>query len=301
MATLLDGKKLSSDIREQLLKSSNEISPILGRRPKLAVILVGDNPASKIYVASKTKAAESCGIDVLDFFIDSSIIQVELEKKITEIANMNDVDGILMQLPLPKHLDEKLALACIPQSKDVDGLTSENQGYIMRGDLSTPEGSPVFCPCTPKGLLKLIDLAFGDFNKEFDLAGKLAVVVGRSILVGRPAGMMLLNRNCTVLYAHSKSSNLKELCSQADILVAAVGRPEMFDESYIKKGAIVIDVGINRLEEGPQAGKIVGDVKFDSVKEVASAITPVPGGVGPMTIAMLMENVISSAKSKINL
>jgi len=286
-AILLDGKELSAKVRESIRVESERILPLLGRKPGLAVVLVGENPASKVYVASKSKAAEACGFLVLDRKLPAEASDADVQSVLRELSEDPNVDGILLQLPLPKGLDESQALLAITPEKDADGLHPATQGLLLRG-----EG--VFIPCTPQGCMALIDEAAARLGIE--LAGKKALVIGRSILVGKPVSLLLLERNCTVTMAHSKTVNLREECLAADILVAAVGRPEFIKGDWIKPGAVVIDVGINRLEDK----RIAGDVDFAGARERASAITPVPGGVGPMTIAMLLKNTLQSAKLKIN-
>jgi methylenetetrahydrofolate dehydrogenase (NADP+)/methenyltetrahydrofolate cyclohydrolase len=282
---LLDGKALAKQFKEQILSDAQVVFTKIGRKPGLAVILVGENPASKVYVASKTKAAIACGIDVFDQHLSKDATQDELE---TVIKNFNEnpkVDGILLQLPLPKHLDELKALSMISPEKDADGLHPSTQGLLLRG-------AKTFVPCTPAGSMALLDSAVEKLG--FNIAGKKALVVGRSILVGKPLALLLLERGATVTIAHSKTKNIQEECRSADILVAAIGQPEFVKGSWIKPGAVVIDVGINRLEDG----RLVGDVEFETAKEFASAITPVPGGVGPMTITMLLKNTVLSASKR---
>lgn len=287
-AFLINGKELASKIRVELSQRVHKITAKLGRAPKLAVVLVGEDPASKVYVASKTKAAKNCGIATEDYKFDAKVSQEELNAKLTELSLKEDLDGILLQLPLPKSLDEFSALCSIDPKKDVDGLHPVNQGLMLRG-------AKTHLPCTPNGAIELILKAREQLGLTPDISGLHAVVVGRSILVGKPMGVLLLEKNCTVVYCHSKTKNLTEEIKRADIVVAAVGRPEMIKSSDIKQGAIVIDVGINRLEDG----RLVGDVDFENAKEVASAITPVPGGCGPMTIAMLLVNTVNAAEDKI--
>lgn len=287
-AIKIDGKELAQSVRSALAKRTQEISAKLGRKPGLAVVLVGEDPASKVYVKAKTKAAISCGIEVSDHFLPGTVSDADLQKKLRELSQRKDIDGILLQLPLPKGLDEFSALLSIVPEKDADGLHPINQGLLLRG-------ADTFEPCTPKGCIALIDKARSELAQDAKLDGLHAVVVGRSILVGKPVGLMLLERNCTVTYCHSRTKNLKEEVKRADIVIAAVGRAEILTAEYIKPGAIVIDVGINRLADG----RLVGDVEFDSVKRIASAITPVPGGVGPMTIAMLLANTVESAARKV--
>lgn len=287
-AISVSGKSLAKEVRASLADQVKQIEPKLGRKPGLAVVLVGEDPASKVYVKAKTKAALSCGIEVSDHFLPADISDAELQNKLKELSADSAVDGILLQLPLPKGLDEFSALCAIAPEKDADGLHPTNQGLLLRG-------ADTFEPCTPKGCMTLIDKARSELGQDNKLDGLHAVVVGRSILVGKPVGLMLLERNCTVTYCHSRTRNLAEEVRKADIVIAAVGRAEMIKAEHVKPGAIVIDVGINRLDDG----RLVGDVDYASVAEVSSAITPVPGGVGPMTIAMLLANTVKSAAKKL--
>lgn len=283
----ISGKLLAQQIQIELKEKITALLPHLGRPPGLAVVLVGDNPASQVYVKSKTKNAEACGINVTDVKLPSSVSDESLSSELMKLSSNDKVDGILLQLPLPSHLNEFAALSSIDPTKDVDGLHPYNQGLLLRGR----DG---LRPCTPLGVMALISKAMQELGETKGFAGKHAVVVGRSILVGKPAVLLLLEENCTVELAHSKTINLAEVCSRADILVAAVGRPRMLTKNHVKPGAIVIDVGINR----DLNGALCGDVDFDSAAELAGAITPVPGGVGPMTIAMLLKNTYLSALSK---
>lgn len=271
---------------------------MLGRKPCLAVVLVGENPASKVYVSSKTKKAEACGIDHRDYHLPADVGDSKLQELLHELSSDQMIDGILLQLPLPAGLDEFGALLAIDPEKDVDGLHPMSQGLLMRGakDYPGPGGRklPAHRSCTPKGCMVLIDRALAELGRK-DLAGLKAVVLGRSVLVGKPIAQLLTERNCTVTLCHSKTRNLAAECRAADILVAAIGRPEMVGADCIGEGAIVIDVGINRKDDG----KIVGDVAFGPASAKAAAITPVPGGVGPMTIAMLLENTVAAAQSKV--
>lgn len=274
---IIDGKLLSQSIKDQLKVKVSNFEQEKGRKIKLAVILVGENPASQVYVKNKIKACEYVGIESLSFVMPTDSSQSDVEELICTLGTDNNVDGILVQLPLPKHLDEEKILNLIPAGKDVDGFLAENIGNLAMNNPST-------VACTPAGIMEMLK------STGVDLSGKNAVVVGRSNIVGKPIAMLLLNANCTVTICHSKTSNLKEICSTADILVAAIGRPEFITGDMVKDGAIVIDVGINRTENG-----LKGDVHFESVEKKASFITPVPGGVGPMTIAMLMENTYNCA------
>ena len=282
-AVIIDGRELAKEIELALAGEIKKFSV----KPLLAVVLAGDDPASKIYVGMKTKRANACGIDTADFHYPNEITTEELKseiKKIASGANGRVPSGILVQLPLPKHINTDEVMTALPPGMDVDGLLPQSQGLMF-------QGQDTFLPCTPHGILKLIDkanLLLG--NDIASIAGKKAVVLGRSLIVGRPLGIMLLKRNCTVTYCHSFTKNLQEECRQADILVAAIGKPRMVTAEYVKPSAIVIDVGITRVGD-----KIVGDVDYDSVSQIAGAITPVPGGVGPMTIAMLLSNVVKAA------
>lgn len=285
-AQILDGKALSQQVQAELAIRVEKILSAGSRAPGLAVVLVGDNPASKVYVRSKTKNAEDCGMRVIDVQLPADIGNERLQSKLLDLSADPGVDGILLQLPLPKGLDEFAALLCIAPGKDVDGLHPVNQGLLMRGSDSGHQ------PCTPLGSMLLVDQALKQLGASTDLTGKHAVVVGRSILVGKPVALMLLARNCTVEMCHSKTRDLDSVCRRADILVAAVGKAKLITEKSVKSGAIVIDVGMNRDEEG----KLCGDVDFASVLEIAGAVTPVPKGVGPMTIAMLLSNTVNAAE-----
>ena len=287
-AKLIDGNALSQSILTTLADTVSTLRPKLGRSPALAVILVGDNPASKVYVAAKSKKAKACGMDVYDIFLPKDIGDSELQAKIKEASARPDIDGILLQLPLPKGLDEFAALCCITPELDADGLHPINQGMLLRG-----EDAPR--PCTPLGCMLLIDEANRMLGRPPSLAGLHAVVIGRSILVGKPVAQLLLESNCTVTICHSRTKDLPAECRRADILVLAIGQPKMITGDFVRPGAIVIDVGINRDEQG----KLVGDAEFQSVCEVAAAVTPVPKGVGPMTIAMLLSNTVNAAQKKL--
>lgn len=282
MANIIDGKVISQKVKDQLKEKVCKFSEEYGRQITLAVILVGENPASQVYVKNKIKATEYVGMKSLSFYLPENSTEEQVEETVKSLASDNSVDGILVQLPLPKHLDENKILSLIPASKDVDGFLAENVGNLMLG-------LPTTVACTPFGVLKMLQ------TENIELAGKNAVVLGRSNIVGKPMAMLLLKENCTVTICHSKTKNLKDICKNADILVAAIGRPKFVTADMVKPGAVVIDVGINRTENG-----LVGDVDFDAVKEVASYISPVPGGVGPMTIAMLLENTYLCALRRNN-
>jgi len=278
-AQIIDGKKVASDIRENLKKEVEHLAT-KGIRPGLAVILVGDNPASKKYVSSKEKTCGELGIRSFPYRLSETTTQAELMSLIHSLNNNPDVHGILVQLPLPKGLNEKEVMNAISPEKDVDGF-----GPVSLGRLVLDE--PGFLPCTPHGVMKMLEA----YNIE--PSGRHAVVIGRSIIVGKPLAHLLLRKNATVTICHSKTPDLKETCQRADILCVAVGRARMVKGDWIKEGAVVVDVGINVTPDG----KIVGDVDFEEAREKAGWITPVPGGAGPMTIAMLMYNTVEAAKN----
>lgn len=277
-AQLIDGKKVAEDIRNKL-KADIAAIKAKGVEPCLAVVLVGENPASKKYVSSKEKTCETLGIKSIGHKLDEKTSQEELLRVIDDLNNDPKVHGILVQLPLPKHLDEKEIMHRISPKKDVDGFGPDALGRLLLDE-------PGFIACTPHGAMKMLE-AYG-----IDPKGKHAVVVGRSIIVGKPLAMLLLRKHATVTICHSRTPNLKEECLRADILCVAVGKANMVTGDMVKPGAAVIDVGINVTPEG----KIVGDVEFEAAKERAAYITPVPGGAGPMTIAMLMFNTVQAAK-----
>jgi methylenetetrahydrofolate dehydrogenase (NADP+) / methenyltetrahydrofolate cyclohydrolase len=280
MAQILDGKKIAADQLEHLKQRILDDSQKSGRPPCLAVILVGDDPASHVYVSHKIKACHKTGIRSLEYFLPASADEADIRGLIETLNADGEIDGILLQLPLPSPLDGNAIVQSIAPEKDVDGLTLLNSGKWVAGD------STGLIPCTPQGAMALIKTA------NTDLSGKMAIVIGRSLLFGKPMGQLLLSENCTVIQAHSKTKNLPDLCRQCDIVVAAVGRAGLVKADWIKSGAIVIDVGINRMEDGT----LKGDVDFKSVQNVAGYITPVPGGVGPMTISYLMENTAKAAR-----
>ena len=274
MATILDGKALAAKVKEQVKQEAEG----LARKPGLAVIIVGNNPASRVYVNSKRKDCEECGFLSEEYALPEETTQQELITLIQELNGRQDIDGILCQLPLPDGIDEEAVLMAISPEKDVDGFHPMNMGALLVGK----EG---FLPCTPYGIMEILD-AYG-----IDPKGKRCVVIGRSNIVGKPMALLLLQRHGTVTICHSRTQDLGEVCRTADILVAAVGKVNVVTRDMVKPGAVVIDVAMNRNE----AGKLCGDVDYPAVKEVASAITPVPGGVGPMTRAMLMKNTIQAA------
>lgn len=278
MYKIISGKEISLAVKERVAAQVSEMKKD-GIEPCLAVILVGDDPASRVYVNNKKKACEFCGIRSLEYLLPADATQEELNSLVEKLNNDNSVNGILCQLPLPKHLNEKEVLNLIKPEKDVDAFHPENVGHIMIGDYS-------FLPCTPAGIMEMLKY------ENISLDGKHCVIIGRSNIVGKPMAMLMLKENATVTVCHSHTKNLKELVSQADVVVAAVGRAGFVTADMIKEGAIIIDVGINRGEDG----KLCGDVDFEASKEKASYITPVPGGVGPMTIATLMQNTITAAK-----
>ena len=276
-ATLIDGKKLSALIREEIKLDASEFERKYGRKIGLAVILAGENPASKIYVRNKIVACEETGIKSFEYYLPESVTTEQLLELVETINSDENIDGLLVQLPLPKGVDEKTVLKAVSPAKDVDGFHAVNAGNLLLGN-------PCLAACTPSGIISLIKSTGVEIN------GKNAVVVGRSNIVGKPVAVLLLNENATVTVCHSKSADLKKHTLEADILVVAVGIKEFIKGDMIKKGAVVIDVGMNRAD-----GKLYGDVEFDSAKERASFITPVPGGVGPMTITMLLKNTVKAA------
>ncbi len=281
MANIIDGKAVSAKVKEEIAKETAAIKAKYGISIGLAVVIVGDDPASRIYVNNKKKACETVGFTSYEYALSADTTQEELLQLIDKLNKDDNVNGILVQLPLPKHLDEKAVINSISPEKDVDAFHPVNVGKIMIGEYS-------FLPCTPAGIMELIA------STGVDIKGKECVVVGRSNIVGKPMSMLLLHKSGTVTICHSKTNDLAEHCRKADILVVAVGVPKLVTGDMIKDDAVVIDVGMNRLENG----KLCGDVDFDSAKEKASFITPVPGGVGPMTIAMLMKNTLTAAKIK---
>lgn len=277
-AEIISGKQLAEQKRLEMKKEVEQLKQA-GITPGLAVILIGEDPASQSYVKGKVKACEEVGIYSLLIEKPATTTQEELLEQIELLNDNDEIHGILVQLPLPKHISEKAVIEAISPNKDVDGFHPINVGKMVIGE-------ETFLPCTPYGIVEMIK------SKNIEIEGKHVVVVGRSNIVGKPVGQLLLNENATVTYCHSRTKNMKELTKQADIVIAAVGKAHLLGADYFKQGAVVIDVGVNRIE----TGKLVGDVVFDEVKEVASYITPVPGGVGPMTITMLLANTITAAK-----
>lgn len=276
-AVRMDGKMVSAKVRGSILEEVNGLKE-KGVRPGLAVIIVGEDPASKVYVRNKERACEECGFYSEKYALPEETTQEELLGLIDELNHNPHIDGILCQLPVPKHIDEQAIIDAISPEKDVDAFHPINVGKIMVGNFD-------FLPCTPAGVMQLLE------EYGIDPNGKNCVVIGRSNIVGKPMAMLLLHKNGTVTICHSRTKNLKEVCAQADILVAAVGKADFVTADMVKEGAVVIDVGMNRKD-----GKLCGDVAFDEVNEKASYLTPVPGGVGPMTITMLMKNTLKAAK-----
>lgn len=289
-AAVIDGKAFAAGLRDRIAGAVPAFVAAVGRKPGLAVVLVGDDAASAVYVASKGKATVAAGMASFEHRLPADTRQEDLVALVHSLNADDAVDGILVQLPLPKHLDEQAVVDAISPDKDVDGLTPISTGRLALG-------LPGLVPCTPLGSLMLLKDHIGD------LSGKDAIVIGRSILVGKPMAQLLLGENCTVTIAHSRTRDLKARVQQADIVVAAVGRAEMVKGDWLKPGAVVIDVGINRLEPaaGESKGRLVGDVDYASASELASAITPVPGGVGPMTIACLLRNTLVAAHRRAGL
>ena len=279
MAQIIDGKLISALIRKEIADEVREFVDANGYAPGLAVIIVGNNPASQVYVRNKKKACEEVGFHSEVYELDEATTNDELLALIDKLNRDDKIHGILTQLPLPSHLDEKGIILNIDPKKDVDAFHPENVGKIMIGDYS-------FLPCTPAGVMELIG------RTGIEVAGKNCVVIGRSNIVGKPMAMLLLHANGTVTVCHSKTANIKEICRNADILVASVGKANFVGADMVKEGAVVIDVGINRMADG----KLCGDVNYAEVEPIASYITPVPGGVGPMTITMLLKNTLTAAK-----
>ena len=279
-ATVIDGKAVAASVRERVRGEVEQLTGQLGRPPGLATVLVGVDPASAIYVRRKREASGEVGIQSFDHEPDGSITQEALLELVAELNDSDEVDGILVQLPLPEQVDADAIIGALDPGKDVDGLTPTNAGRLARGE-------PALVPATPRGIMEL--LASADVDPE----GKEAVIIGRSNLVGRPLFSLLLGANATVTVGHSRTSDLGEVCRRAEILVAAAGKPRLITADMIRPGAAVIDVGTNRTDDG-----LVGDVDFEAAKEVAGAISPVPGGVGPMTIAMLLVNTVQAASAR---
>ena len=280
MAIRIEGKLLASQVKDRVAAGVAQLKE-KGIEPCLAVIMVGENPASQVYVKGKVKDCAECGIKSLEIHLPAETTQEELLQKLAELAGDAGVHGLLVQLPLPAHIDEKTVIEAIPPQKDVDGFTAVNVGRMMIGE-------ECFLPCTPAGCMEMIR------STGVSISGKNAVVIGRSNIVGKPAAMLLLRENATVTICHSRTENLKQVCANADILVAAVGRAGFVTGDMVKPGAVVIDVGINRNAQG----KLCGDVDYEAAAEKAGYITPVPGGVGLMTRAMLMQNTLQAAQKQ---
>lgn len=278
MYTLIDGKLLAAEMRGELKEKTQLFEKERGRKVGLAVVLAGDNPASQVYVRNKIKACDEVGIKSFAVYLPQNVTQSVLEQAVKELVSNCAVDGVLVQLPLSEHIDAESVLKLIPAEKDVDGFSAENTGKLLLNEQS-------LVACTPHGVMKMLE------KYKIDTKGKRAVVLGRSNIVGKPMAVLLLNADATVTVCHSKTQNLKEECLRADIIVSAIGKPKFLTADMVKEGAAVIDVGMNRDE----TGKLCGDVDFDKVKEKCSYITPVPGGVGPMTITMLMYNAYYAA------
>ena len=281
-AKIIDGQRISESLRlsiAEAVKNRKEGA----RAPGLAVIIVGDNPASRIYVNNKKKACEICGFYSIEYALDENAEEKELLELIEKLNRDDNIDGILCQLPLPSQIDENKVIDAIAPEKDVDGFSPVNTGNLL-------SGKPCFAPCTPAGVVEMLKY------EGIEIAGKHCVIVGRSNIVGKPAALLMLQENATVTVCHSRTKNLAEEVSRADIVIAAIGKANFITADMVKEGAVVVDVGINRLE----SGKVTGDVDFETVSKKASYITPVPGGVGPMTITMLMKNTLESYNTKIN-
>jgi methylenetetrahydrofolate dehydrogenase (NADP+) / methenyltetrahydrofolate cyclohydrolase len=290
-AKIIDGKSVAADIDARVAKASARLEKLLGRKPGLAVVLIGEDPASEVYVRNKVRRAEAAGMDSTVIRKPATLSEAEVITIVEQLNAHPAVDGILVQMPLPDHINAAAVIDRIDPDKDVDGLTAISAGRLLGGEAGLR-------PCTPAGCVLLAEQAMGD------LTGKSVLVIGRSILVGKPAALLFLEKNCTVTMAHSRTRNLPELARRADILVAAVGRPEMIPGDWIKPGACVLDVGINRIdapERGEGKTRLVGDVTFEAAADRAGWITPVPGGIGPMTIAMLLRNTITAAARRAGL
>lgn len=281
---IIDGKKVSAQVKEEVRKQTLELKEAYGITPGLAVVIVGDDPASRVYVNNKKKACEVVGFKSEEYALPASTTQEELLELVNTLNNKQDINGILVQLPLPEHLDDKAVIEAINPQKDVDAFHAVNVGKIMLGEYD-------FLPCTPSGVMEMLHAY------DIPVSGKNCVVIGRSNIVGKPMAMLLLHENGTVTICHSRTKNLAEVCRGADILVAAVGKPKFVTSDMVKEGAVVIDVGMGRDENG----KLCGDVDFENVKDKCSYITPVPGGVGPMTISTLMKNTLKACKIQNNI
>ncbi len=288
-ARLIDGRAAAQQLRSRIAREVERFRPAVGRAPGLATVLVGEDPASAVYVRSKGKATLEAGMESMSHNLPADIGEAELLALVDQLNRDPAIDGILVQLPLPLHIDSNTVIAAIDPAKDVDGFHPINAGKLATG------AADALVPCTPLGCLHLLKAELGE------LTGLDAVVIGRSNIVGKPMAMLLIGQSCTVTVAHSRTRDLPDVVRRADIVVAAVGRPEMVKGEWIKPGATVIDVGINRVDAGDGKTRLVGDVDFDEARAVAGAITPVPGGVGPMTIAMLMRNTLVAAHMRTGL
>ncbi len=294
MSKIISGKEIAQNLRSKLKREITDLKIKTGKVPGLAVVQVGNIAASSVYVKAKTKSAIEVGIDIIDHLLPEETSEAELLEIVENLNNRNNVNGILIQLPLPKNINEQLVLDSIHPDKDADGFHPLNVGKLS---IASHNDENLLIPCTPYGCLIMLR------GLGVDLSGKNAIVLGRSNIVGKPMAQLLLKESCTVTIAHSRTKNIEEICKNADIIIAAVGRPKMVKGDWIKKGAIVIDVGINRITiEGEEKvkNKLVGDVDFDEASKNASAITPVPGGVGPMTIACLLRNTTIAFKNTLN-
>ena len=294
MSTIINGKEIAQNLRNELKQEIDDLKTKTGKVPGLAVVQVGNVAASSVYVKAKTKSAKEVGINVIDHHLPDETTEKELLKIVDKLNNQNNVNGILVQLPLPKHINEQVILDSIHPNKDADGFHPLNVGKLS---IASHNDENLLIPCTPYGCLLMLK------TLNIELSGKNAVVVGRSNIVGKPMSQLLLKESCTVTIVHSKTKSIEKICKEADILIAAVGRPEMIKADWVKNGAIVIDVGINRVEiseNGERKTKLVGDVDFSEVEKNSFAISPVPGGVGPMTIACLLRNTTIAFKNSKN-
>ena len=289
MTIILDGKKVSQKLKDNLRIEIEKLKSKFNRVPGLAVVQVGNVAASSVYVKAKTKAAKEVGINVIDHHLEETTNQSELINLINQLNHNDDVDGILVQLPLPKKINEEMVLNSIAPEKDADGFHPLNVGKLS---ISPKNDESLMIPCTPYGCLLLLR------ELDINLVGKNAVVIGRSNIVGKPMAQLLLKESCTVTTVHSKTINIESICKNADILIVAIGKPEFVNKDWVKQGAIIIDVGINRIKINEEKSKLVGDVLFSDVENKVSAISPVPGGVGPMTIACLLRNTTAACKLK---
>ena len=290
MTTLINGKIIAQNLRNNLKKEIEDLKLKVGKVPGLAVVQVGNVAASSVYVKAKTKSAKEVGIEVIDHHLPEETTEKELLEVVDTLNNQNNVNGILVQLPLPKHINEQVVLDSIHHDKDADGFHPLNVGKLS---VASHNDENLLIPCTPYGCLIMLK------GLGINLSGKDAVVIGRSNIVGKPMAQLLLKESCTVTIVHSKTEDIQDICKKADILVAAIGKPEIVNKNWIKNGAIVIDVGINRIKINKDKSKLVGDVLFEDVKNKTFAISPVPGGVGPMTIACLLRNTFIAFKKNL--